>query len=538
VYVLASLPCKVLHLTISVMMIQVELLYKPPLQLHGSVVVIYFLIKCVYWYYSAKQICFGYKLFSQDNYWTKRDPLSRTADEKVSYYRYIGFSLYSLCPFLFEIRTLLDWGCSATALTFFEWFKLEDINRQLFLNRQSRALDRDSADGGRKEGDKQEVWVRVLAGGSIVFGLVLALWGPLFIFSGAFPNSEADSVTLSSAALNLYFSDSDQNTISTKLWSFPNMLKVEDVQNYSTSPTVSSRYTQQCLGLPSASSTNWNPTTPQINLIDEYTKKCEADEGHTYVTLTYQLITEIKQYQKRVELNEPGAKPKKGILTADNCYQLSETLLEWQNNTCNKTLKWKSSQPINISNANAADIVLPRGKQVGTVDTFSKCGNSDVNCALQLTLYQEWVQSGWCASWWQVTQSKDASQVAPYVNVLTDSELTGFVALIEGSGGLVFLYGTVVLLIGRAIRSLFGNQQELIIFEDMQDCQDPSDMCMAIYIARNQGRLKEEEQNYRALIQLYRNPGTLFNRTRWKEQDFSAEDSWYTRRTLEKQKTE
>jgi len=90
-------------------------------------------------------------------------------------------------------------------------------------------------------GDKQEVWVRVLAGGSIVFGLVLALWGPLFIFSGAFPNSEADSVTLSSAALNLYFSDSDQNTISTKLWSFPNMLKVEDVQNYSTSPTVSSR---------------------------------------------------------------------------------------------------------------------------------------------------------------------------------------------------------------------------------------------------------------------------------------------------------
>ena len=40
--------------------------------------------------------------------------------------------------------------------------------------------------------------------------------------------------------------------------------------------------------------------------------------------------------------------------------------------------------------------------------------------------------------------------------------------MVQGSGGLVFLYGTVVLLIGRAIRSLFGNQQELIIFEDMQ----------------------------------------------------------------------
>jgi len=254
--------------------------------------------------------------------------------------------------------------------------------------------------------------------------------------------------------------------------------------------------------------------------------------------LTYHLITEVNQLEKRVELNEPGATPKKGILTADNCNQLNETLSEWQHNTCNENLKWKSSQPINIRNTNAADIVLPRGKLVGTIDTFSKCGSgsNDVNCTLHLTLHQQWVQSGWCASWWEVTQSTQAGLVAPYVSVLTDSELKGFVALIEGSGGLVFLYGTVVLLIGRLIRSLFGNQQQLIIFEDMQDCQDPSDMCMAIYIARNQGRLKEEEQNYRALIQLYRNPGTLFNRTRWKEQDFSAEDSWYTRRTLEKHK--
>ena len=49
--------------------------------------------------------------------------------------------------------------------------------------------------------------------------------------------------------------------------------------------------------------------------------------------------------------------------------------------------------------------------------TFASCFLEDCCCR--------------CASWWQVTQSKDASQVAPYVNVLTDSELTGFVALIE-----------------------------------------------------------------------------------------------------------
>ena len=96
------------------------------------------------------------------------------------------------------------------------------------------------------------MWVRVLAGGLIVLGLVLALWGPLFIFSGAFPNSEADKVTLSSAALNLYFSDSNQNTVSTQLWSFPNMLNVEDAHNCSSSAssTVSSRYPPGATALP------------------------------------------------------------------------------------------------------------------------------------------------------------------------------------------------------------------------------------------------------------------------------------------------
>ena len=45
---------------------------------------------------SATAVSRNCNLCVQDNYWTKRDPLSRTADEKVSYYRYIGFSLYSV----------------------------------------------------------------------------------------------------------------------------------------------------------------------------------------------------------------------------------------------------------------------------------------------------------------------------------------------------------------------------------------------------------------------------------------------------------
>ena len=53
---------QVVHLTISLLVTHLVLLTNPPMQLGAFVVVVYYLIKCIYWYLSAKQVCFGYKL--------------------------------------------------------------------------------------------------------------------------------------------------------------------------------------------------------------------------------------------------------------------------------------------------------------------------------------------------------------------------------------------------------------------------------------------------------------------------------------------
>lgn len=39
----------------------------------------------------------------------------------------IGFKVFMLIPFLFELRTLMDWVWTDTSMTLFDWLKMEDI---------------------------------------------------------------------------------------------------------------------------------------------------------------------------------------------------------------------------------------------------------------------------------------------------------------------------------------------------------------------------------------------------------------------------
>ena len=43
---------------------------------------------------------------------------------KVSHMNYVGFRIYRSLPFLFEIRCILDWSCSTTSLTMYDWLKV------------------------------------------------------------------------------------------------------------------------------------------------------------------------------------------------------------------------------------------------------------------------------------------------------------------------------------------------------------------------------------------------------------------------------
>lgn len=43
---------------------------------------------------------------------------------EVSRVNYLGYRLYRALPFLYELRCVLDWSCTATSLTMYDWLKV------------------------------------------------------------------------------------------------------------------------------------------------------------------------------------------------------------------------------------------------------------------------------------------------------------------------------------------------------------------------------------------------------------------------------
>ncbi|PQM34963.1 hypothetical protein Pyn_31725 [Prunus yedoensis var. nudiflora] len=61
---------------------------------------------------------------------------------EISRINYLGYRLYRALPFLYELRCALDWSCTTTSLTMYDWLKLEDIHASLYLVKCDAVLNR------------------------------------------------------------------------------------------------------------------------------------------------------------------------------------------------------------------------------------------------------------------------------------------------------------------------------------------------------------------------------------------------------------
>jgi hypothetical protein len=113
---------------------------------------------------------------------------------------------YRAIPFGYELSTILNWTIHRTSLDFFEWLKVEDLyvgslslstGRRaaivrcavLTLARARRYADlfeikcrnADRERSGRKPGDAQPLWIKLLIGMGLFFVLCLVIWFPLLL---------------------------------------------------------------------------------------------------------------------------------------------------------------------------------------------------------------------------------------------------------------------------------------------------------------------------------------------------------------------
>ena len=178
------------------------------------VLILFYMMKCCYWWISALQICEGYPVNIQKRW---------IAQSYGMFHRYL-FEVYLAVPFLFELRSLLDWSIFDTTLSFFQWMKLEDIYRNVYQVKCKRKAENTS-----NWYDKQSWWKKNLVGAIAFIGLIALLWFPLFLLSSANPTNQPNQVVEATFEISVggyspfYHNLQDQNILTASSSQFDNI---------------------------------------------------------------------------------------------------------------------------------------------------------------------------------------------------------------------------------------------------------------------------------------------------------------------------
>ena len=141
--------------------------------------IIFYILYSIYFTLSALQLRNGIPAF------TGRMALMNS----YSLFNSISFKVYRSIPFLFEIKTFMDWTFTTTALDLFQWLKLEDIYGQLFLTK----IETDNR-FKRDLGQRIDRFSKFTMGCCGIFAFLLIILGPLLLFSTYNPLGEDNSV--------------------------------------------------------------------------------------------------------------------------------------------------------------------------------------------------------------------------------------------------------------------------------------------------------------------------------------------------------
>ena len=107
-----------------------------------------------------------------------------------------------LVPFLFELKSLLDWCNAVTSLDVFMWLQVEEVYAKLYWVECNMAYRR--VDALVLRGNRPQPPSRKATSGALIFGaLLLLLVAPIVLFSSANPTLTPNPVLKAAMSLTL-----------------------------------------------------------------------------------------------------------------------------------------------------------------------------------------------------------------------------------------------------------------------------------------------------------------------------------------------
>ncbi|XP_078071856.1 piezo-type mechanosensitive ion channel component 2 isoform X1 [Mustelus asterias] len=460
----------------------------------NKVAQIWYFVKCVYFGLSAYQIRCGYPTRVLGNFLTKS-------------YNYINLFLFQgfrLVPFLTELRAVMDWVWTDTTLSLSSWICIEDIYAHIFILKCWRESEKRYP---QPRGQKKKKVVKYGMGGLIVFLLICIVWFPLLFMSliksvAGVTNKPLDvSVKITIGGYQPIFTMSaQQKQLHDLTPSQYNTLLRKYTDNSAAMQFLEAYMREDILiaELEGNSNSLWTISPPSRGKMMEELNQ-NASKISIVVSWSVQRNTslggksEIASDKLSFEI-QPQAKI--GLAA----------LLEGSEN---KSVKLEKIFPSYIR--------APSGSETKPVKQLYK--NDADYCELVVRLQKKDNRTGQIQEWWTVNQTekfnryddKESLEIIVFSDKVSPPSL-GFLA----GYGIVGLYASVVLVIGKFVREFFSGISHDIMFEELPNVDRILKLCTDIFLVRETGELELEEDLFAKLIFLYRSPETMIKWTREK----------------------
>ncbi|XP_040910915.1 piezo-type mechanosensitive ion channel component 2 isoform X2 [Toxotes jaculatrix] len=467
----------------------------------------WYFVKCIYFGLSAYQIRCGYPTRVLGNFLTK----------SYNYVNLFLFQGFRLVPFLTELRAVMDWVWTDTSLSLSSWICVEDIYSHIFILKCWRESEKRYP---QPRGQKKKKVVKYGMGGMMVALLIGIVWFPLLFMSlvksvAGVVNKPLDvSFTITLAGFQPIFTISAQqkqleDVNSKDFRDFGNKFSNNDkalqwLERYTSDDLIIAK-------LKGSSNSLWTISPPsRTNLIGMLNSTTTTDDEGFPITVSWSV-------QRNLSL---GAKAE----TASGKHV--SFLEEKTKQELIMLLKGiKSNTQVTLKNVFPRYIRAPSDSDAKPVDQLilnNEPTYEDLNITLMRTQNgsdQEQIQE-----WWIVNQIKTGlislgnnSEAGLDIYIFSDQVSPPSLGFLAGYG-IMGLYASVVLVIGKFVREFFSGISHTIMFEELPNVDRILKLCTDIFLVRETGELDLEEDMYSKLIFLYRSPETMIKWTREKSQ--------------------
>ncbi|XP_027706364.1 piezo-type mechanosensitive ion channel component 2-like [Vombatus ursinus] len=429
---------------------------------------IWYLVKCIYFGLSAYQIKCGYPSRILGNFLTKN----------FNFLNLFLFQGFRIVPFLLELRAVMDWIWTDTALSLSSWICLEDLYASVFIMKCWKESEKKYP---HLPGQQQKKIVKYGQGGVITLALVFLMWFPLVFMSllksvGGVTNQPLDvSIKISISGYETLFtmSSQQQNLIPFSQKAFDNLTAqyafhpaaMQFISNYHAEDITVAK-------IKSHASLLWNISPAnRAAMITELSTATAV-----YVTLMW-----------TIQRTLPGLIPKALRTTAGTEAKIAHRLEVVH-----------SEKPQDIDKLAFYRNITIRLQQL------------EANASSSGSRTTEW----WVIQEWRPSCAKNRGcsrdlEIIIYNDKVSPQSL-GFLA----GYGIVGLYVSVVMVIAKFIREHFNGISRSIMYEELPNVDRILKLCTDIFLVREMGDLEQEEQLFSKLIFLYRSPETMIKWTR------------------------